>query len=133
VSAPAIPKGDSKTPDIQLPANITNPVSVVVSATNIPAGTSVTVKALSGIGTTVSTATATLDSTSTATVNLNLAVGYPTVLTVSATYTAVASNGFPLFAEGERVDKIRVDAAMGGGSKVTYITASGREIPQKQS
>lgn len=136
VPVPNIPKGDSKSPDIQLPANITNPVAVTVSSTNIPSGTTITVKSLSGVGTTVQTASTTLSGANgplTGTVNINLAVGYPTVLTVSATYTAVASNGSPLYAEGERVDKIRVDTAMGGSQTVTYITASGREIPQKYS
>jgi hypothetical protein len=136
VSSPSNPKGSTTTPDILLPANTQNPVTIVVNAANVPVGTSVTVKILSSIGNTVNSGTATLsgaDATSTtASVSLNLpAAGYPSLITVSTTYTAVASNGGPLYAEGEIVDKIRVDAAIGGGSKVTYITKSGKEIPAR--
>jgi hypothetical protein len=138
VAVPAIPKGDTRTPDIQLPSNTQNPVSIVVAAANVPIGTTVTVKASSTIGSTVNSASASLSGTdassTTATVSLNLPAGsFPSLITVSTTYTAVASNGAPIYAEGERVDKIRVDTAMGGSSTLTYITASGREIPVKRS
>jgi hypothetical protein len=138
VGVPTIPKGDTRTPDIQLPANTQNPVSIVVAAANIPVGTTVTVKASSTIGSTINSASSSLSGTdassTTAVVSLNLPGGsFPSLITVSTTYTAVASNGAPIYAEGERVDKIRVDTTMGGNSTLTYITASGREIPVKHS
>lgn len=138
VAVPAVPKGDTRTPDIQLPANSTNPVTIVVNATAIPVGTIVTVRTLSSIGNTINTASSGLAgadaSSTTASVSLNLPVAaYSSLLTVSATYTAVAANCMPLYAEGERVEKIRVDTAMGGGSTVIYITESGREIAVKPS
>lgn len=39
----------------------------------------------------------------------------------------------PIYAEGERVEKIRVETAMGGEPKLIYITESGKEILVKQS
>lgn len=90
VAVPAIVKGDTKTPDIQLPPNTTNPVKIIVSAANMPVGTTVTVKALSSLGNTVKSATGALvgtDSASTSTIDLEIPVaGYPSLLTVSATY-----------------------------------------------
>jgi hypothetical protein len=136
VSSPAVPKGNSSSPDVILPAGMSNPVAVVISSTNIPAGTAVTIKSLSSIGTTVQTVTATLTGMNdplTATANINMVISYPTILTVTATFTAMASNGTPLYAEGERVDKIRVDSAMNGEQTVTYIMVSGREIRVKNS
>jgi hypothetical protein len=53
------------------------------------------------------------------------------VLSASATFTITqtAALDFPVFADGDRVEKVRVAAALGGKSSVVYITASGREIP----
>mgnify|MGYP001585332382 CR=1 FL=1 len=134
IAVPAIPKGDPKNPDIMFPAGMKNPITVVVTANNIPVGTVVTVRMLPSQGNSATSATATLsgsESLSTSSVQLTLPTAYPSLITVSATYQAVASNGSPIYAEGERVDKIRVSASIGGESAVTYITESGREIAVK--
>jgi len=51
------------------------------------------------------------------------------VITATCTYTVIASNDAPIYAGGERVEKVRVASVVGGGSSITYITESGREIP----
>lgn len=135
VNVPTIPKGDPKNPDIMFPAGVKNPITVVVTANNIPVGTTVTVRMLPSQGNSTASAAAALSGSevlSTASVQLNLPTAYPSLITVSATYQATASNGGPIYAGGERVDKIRVSANIGGESTVTYITESGKEIPLKQ-
>jgi hypothetical protein len=55
------------------------------------------------------------------------------VLTAAATFPLVASAGSgPLFAEGEEVKWVRVAATFGGPSTVTYLTASGKEVPAQR-
>jgi hypothetical protein len=51
------------------------------------------------------------------------------VLTATATFPLVASTGGgPVYAGGEEVTHVRVAAVLGGASRVTYLTRSGREI-----
>lgn len=123
--------GTTKTPDIELPFNMENPVSVVVSGKNIPVNTQVTVKVFPTYGDTTS-ATAALGGTeaaSTATVPLNIPAGVVSIVYATVTYEATASNGAPLYAEGEKVDRVTIATTLEGASTVTYITESGREIP----
>ena len=133
ISAPAVPTGNiAASPDILLPVGATNPVDVVITASNIPLGTAILVTATPQTGTkTTATSgglTGTLQSaTATASISLNLA--QTNVLTATATYPLTASAGEgPLYAEGEEVTHIRVAAALGGPSTVTYLTRSGMEI-----
>lgn len=131
LDVPPVPSGGYRTPDVTLPLNTQNPVSVVVAAANIPAGTTVTVKSIPEVGT-ENTSSGTLsgtDTSSTASINLNISTAYPSVIMASVMFQLTASNGGPIYADGERVDKIRVAANLGGGSAITYITESGREIP----
>jgi hypothetical protein len=133
ISAPAVPTGNiAASPDILLPVGATTPVDVVITASNIPLGTAILVTATPQTGTkTTATSgglTGTLQSaTATASISLNLA--QTNVLTATATYPLTASAGEgPLYAEGEEVTHIRVAAALGGPSTVTYLTRSGMEI-----
>jgi hypothetical protein len=133
-SVSAGPKGSYISPDLILPSNITNPVTVVVAGTNIPVGTMVTLKSTPSIGTAVSSTPVPLvlgndASSTTASVALSISSAYPSIITASVTYQLSASSGGPFFAEGERIDKVRVATNLAGGSTVTYITESGREIP----
>jgi hypothetical protein len=41
----------------------------------------------------------------------------------------MASNPFPLYAEGEKVERVRVASVLGGPSSVFLITESGKEVP----
>lgn len=130
VTVPSAPTGKYSAPDILLPANIANPVAVAVEGNNIPAGTTVTISAISQLGASTSK-TATLAGTtevSTAAATLTLSAKYVNIISVSATFTVVASNEMPVFAGGDRIAKMRVDSVLGGGSSVTYITESGKEI-----
>ncbi|MDO9287871.1 MAG: hypothetical protein Q7T83_03680 [Thermodesulfovibrionales bacterium] len=134
VSVPSTVKGKFETPDIYLPSTTNNPVAVVVTATNIPANTAVTIKAFPAVGSAVS-ASGTLSGTnasSSASVQINLPVSYPSQLIVSSSFTITASNGGPIYAEGEKVEKVRVTAKMGGDPEVVYITESGKEIPAEK-
>ena len=130
---PAITKGDYRSADISLPPATQSPVTVIVAASNIPTGTTVSVQSHPEFGNNIKSATGTLsgtESASTAAVQLEIPTGYVALLTVSATYQATtAFLGAPIFSEGEKVVQIRVDSQLGGGSLVTYITESGREIP----
>lgn len=130
-AVPAVPRGAYGAPDVMLPYNTTNPVTIVINGVNIPNGTTVTVKASPSSGSATS-ATGTLagtDSSSSASVSLNIAAAYPSLITASVTFQLAVANGGPVYAQGERVKFVRVAANLGGKSSVTYITESGREVP----
>jgi hypothetical protein len=121
LATPEVPQASYTTPDLTLPGTTTNPVAVGIQASNVPVGTVVT-----------SSATGTLSGTpsaSTATANVTIPTNAPSVISATATFTLIASEGGgPIYAEGERVERVRVSATLGGAPEVTYITASGREI-----
>jgi hypothetical protein len=141
VAAPAVPLGNmAANPDILLPVGATNPVDVVITASNIPLGTAILVTATPQSGAKTSATSGGLtgtvqSSTATASVALNLA--QTNVLTATATYPLTASVGAgPLYAEGpvpspvegEEITHVKVAAVLGGQSTFTYVTRSGREI-----
>jgi hypothetical protein len=132
VAAPSAPTGSYSLPDITLPSSTTSPVTVELAASNIPLGTTVTVTStpLVGAGTTAtSTGLSGTVASSTATASLSVSFNTATVLTATATFTLLAdAGGGPVYAEGEKVTHVRVAAALGGPSSVTYLTRSGREI-----
>jgi hypothetical protein len=126
VSAPASPGGSYSIPDIVLPAGTPNPMTITLSASNIPLGTTVTVtiKPLDGAANSAtSTPPAGSLAASTATASLTIPRNQPSVISASATFTLTALPGVdPLLAQGEEVDRVRVVAALGGSSHVTYVT-----------
>lgn len=125
------PSGSFGTPDVTLPAGTTNPISVGLSASNIPPGTTVTVNAV-GIDTAASSVTVTLAgnlAASTATANVTIPTDQASVIFAFATFTATAAAGSgPVFVEGEEVERVTVSAGLGVTSRVAYVTKSGREI-----
>jgi len=133
IAAPATPGGNFLTaPDILLPTGTTNPVAVALTASNIPLGTVIQVTATpqSGSKTTATSSglTGSLAS-STAAASINLSLAQTNVLTATATFPLIASLGTgPIYAEGEEVTHVRVAAVLGGASRVTYLTRSGREV-----
>ena len=133
VAAPSSPTGSFAIPDIVLPAGTANPMTITLSASNIPLGTTVTVtvKPLDGAASSAtSTGLAGTLAASTATASLTIATNQPSVLSASATFTLAAlPDAGPLFAQGEQVERIRVAAVLGGPPTITYITRSGREVP----
>ncbi len=127
VNVPENPSGTYGIPDITLPVTTTNPVSVAVSGTNIPVGTTVTVTAVPEYGASISASTmlSGTDASSTSTAAIALSTQYQCILTAQATFTIQTA----MFYEGEKIEKVRVAATMGRGSEVTYITEKGKEIP----
>ncbi len=129
----AVPANPTGVGDVTLPQGTTT-ATVQLAGANIPRGTTVTVYVVPAVGATRSSALSSAldgasDAATTATATVTLKDGN-NVLLASATYTVtelVAMN-LPKFG-GEYVAKIRVDSDMGGTSKVTYITASGKEYP----
>ncbi len=132
VSAPASPTGSFATPDITLPANTSNPMTIALAASNIPLGTTVavTAKPLDGAASSAtSTPLAGTLAASTATASLTIPTNQPSVISASATFTLAAIPGTgPLFAQGEAVEQVRVATVLGGVSQVAYIATTGREI-----
>jgi hypothetical protein len=122
----ANPTGKYGSPDVTLPSNISNPVTVEVSATNILVGTQVTVTAVPEYGSSTSTS-GTLsgtDALSTASASITLSTQYQSILTATATFTIQQA----MYWDNEKIEKVRVATTMGKGSEVTYITEKGREI-----
>ncbi|HYL81991.1 MAG TPA: hypothetical protein VEU07_14325, partial [Candidatus Acidoferrum sp.] len=121
------------TPDVLLPAGTTNPVSIGLTASNIPLGTTVQLVATPQNATQTSGSCALLSgslASSTCTASLNISLTQMNILTASATFPVVASAGSgPIYAGGEEVKWMKVSSTFGGSSTVTYITASGREVP----
>lgn len=133
-STPANPVGSVLgAPDIMLPTGTQNPVAVVLSASNVPLGTTVQLSATPQSGAKTTATCALLDGTqasSTCTASISISLAQTNILTASATFPLVASAGSgPIYAGGEEVKWVRVAAALGGPSTVTYVTASGQEVP----
>jgi hypothetical protein len=130
ITVTATPKGTFGDPDVTLPSTIVNPVDILVESSNIPVGTTVSITIIPEFGATTG-ASAVLqgsDALSTATVPANFSSKTVNVIVASATFTLASSNSVPVFADGERVAKIKVDSVLGGKSSITYITESGREV-----
>jgi hypothetical protein len=128
VAVPASPTGVG---DVVLPAELPNPVTVVFSTKGVTVGSSIKLSALPASGPAIkATSAATTGSTenATASVEINLPGGQ-SVLQASVTYTVVAALGDAMstFAQGERVEKVRLSATLGGASTATLITVSGKE------
>lgn len=119
--------------DITLPEGTTMPVNVVVNGANIPTNTSVKIYLVRTNGTRSevpsSPALGGTEASSTATAAVTFQPGNTTVLaSVTYTVTELIQASLPMF-NGEYVAKIRVESELGGSSKTTYITASGKEYP----
>jgi hypothetical protein len=134
VAGQSVPANPTGVGDVTLPQG-TATATVQLAGTNIPRGTTVTIYVIPAVGANRSSVLSSAldgasDAATTATATVTLASGN-NVLLASATYTVtelVAMN-MPKFG-GEYVAKIRVESEMGGTtSKVTYITASGKEYP----
>ncbi len=134
-TVPAGRTGSIFTPDVTLPGATTSPVRVVVTATNIPDGTAVVLRAkpMTGAATTVTTP-ALLGGTAQADLPMDLT--QPNVLDAEATFQLGAALDSPIKYAGEDVTTATVTASLGpstslgtGSSQVRYYTASGREVP----
>jgi hypothetical protein len=131
VAAPANPVGlINAPPDIVVPTSVSNPLPVVVNATNLPPGTAIQVKLTPETGdpTTVGGNLSGSTSSSTTTVNLTLPTGGVSVIRATVTLDVLVALGKPTFIEGEKVEKVEVASTFGGASEVVYITSSGRRV-----
>jgi hypothetical protein len=130
VAVPATTTGDPSTPDISFPTAPTNPVTVALSASQVPLGTTVSLRVTPAIGaatTTTSTAlTGTLTS-STASASVDIPPG-PGAISASATFTLPPGSamlmGIPNL-DGTRPVRVEVVAGLGGESKTYVIADSG--------
>jgi hypothetical protein len=126
---PDIPAGEV---DVTLPVDFPNPVTVEFVTTGVPVGNTVALKVVPVQGNPVNAISGALAGTSdnaTASVQVNIPGG-PSVLQASTTYNIVVAQGEALsrYAQGERVEKVRLEAALGTAPMVTLITVSGREF-----
>jgi hypothetical protein len=131
IATPASPLG---LPDVTLPAAQSNPVSVMVEATNVPLSTAVQVSVIPSAGTRASFPCGQLtgsDTLSTGTANVTLPAGMSVLVATAIIDTTIAGIG-PIFMDGERVTRMEIAASLGGVSQVTYVTASGKRITRSE-
>jgi len=135
LATPGTPGGSYTTPDVLLASGTPNPVTVTLTATAIPLGTTfaVTVLPPSGNGTTTLSGPSTgTFASSTATAQVTVPDGQVSVLNAVASFTLPQfARLFPLI-DDEPVDRILVAATYGAPSTVTLITKSGREVRPEQ-
>jgi hypothetical protein len=129
VAAPAAPTG---TADITLPSSTANPVTVVVNTTGVPVGNTIKLTVTPATGTPVTAVSGALTGSTdsaTASATIALPVG-PSTMQATVSYTVVASIGdaMSVYAQGERVEQVRLSAVLGGASMATLITVSGKEF-----
>lgn len=133
VAAPAASTGLFSVPDVVVPFGTPNPMTVALTASNIPLGTAVSVTVspvTGGNNTAVSSPLAGTLAASTASASVTIPTDRASVISASATFTlASLPDAGPLYAHGEKVERVRVAAVLGGRSTITYITKSGREVP----
>jgi hypothetical protein len=118
--------------DVTLPVDFPNPVTVEFATTGVPVGNTVALKVVPAQGNAVNAISGALAGTTdsaAASVQVNIPGG-PSVLQASTTYNIVVAQGEALsrYAQGERVEKVRLEAALGAVPMVTLITVSGREF-----
>jgi len=132
IAPPNQPNGSLQgAPDIIMPANQSNPVSVALAGSNIPLGTTLQVTLTPENGARIVTQSTALTGTlasSTATASVTLPDGI-SVIQASGTID-VAALGIVL--NGERIKSIEVNAVYGGKQTLTYITASNKRIKVEQ-
>ena len=133
VAVPAIPAGSYSTADLSLPAGTTNPVSVILTATNTPLNTTLTMKLIPTTGNPSLFPVSTLSGTpslSTASSDVTFPSGQVSVLNAYASLTITAGL-FPLI-DGEEVERVMVAGGVGTSAPPVLITKSGKEVPVSQ-
>ena len=143
VAVVSSPSGVLANPDVIVPAQQMNPVSVVVKCTNVPLNSEITVVVhpakgsdVQAVGLNNSGSTA----SSTATVSLNMPRGGGIIYAKAVTGIAgtvstdspnparsLADTGWT--ADGERFKAMEIIATMGGKQSITYIAESGKRYP----
>jgi hypothetical protein len=132
VAPPTALTGSFATADVTLPGTTTNPVSVILTATNTPAPTTYTVKLIPQFAN-PSSQTVTSSgafSLSTATATVTFPNGRISGLQAFAGFTLTASLA-PII-DGEPVEQVLLAAGYGEPSALTLVTKSGKEVPVSQ-
>ncbi|HEX7047285.1 MAG TPA: hypothetical protein VF275_06925 [Gammaproteobacteria bacterium] len=129
IDAPAQPTGNG---DIVLPVDAPNPVIVEFETTGVPVGNTVKLTITPAYGDSsfvVSPALTGSTEQASASVAIEIPAG-PSVLFAQTTYTVIEAVGEALSVHtgGERVESVRLSAALNGESTVTLVTVSGREV-----
>jgi len=129
VAPPLAPAGSYTTADVTLPSTVTNPVSVILTATNTPAPTSYTVRMIPQFASPTSQTVMSSGafSLSTATANVTFPNGRISGLQAYAGFTLTASLA-PII-DGEPADQVLLAAGYGEPSTLTLLTKSGKEVP----
>jgi len=133
ISPPPTPGGSFTSADLVLPQGTTNPVPIVLTATNTPVGTVFSVRLItqSGVFALANTAPSTgTFAVSTATVSFNFATGQVNLLNAFASFTLpVQTAGLYPLIDGEPIERVLVAANYGEPSTVTLIARSGKAVP----
>ncbi|WP_338847451.1 hypothetical protein V8J88_01885 [Massilia sp. W12] len=132
-NAPANPSGNA---DLTFPANLSNPVNVVLETNNIPPGNTVSLRIIPAYGnaqTVVSPALSGNNERASATVSVNLPQG-PSTLQAVASFTLSIAQGNKLarYAGHEQVAQVEIAGALGqSATMASLITVSGKryEVP----
>lgn len=133
IPVPSSPAGSFAAPDVTLPSS-TNPnfVTINLAASNIPVGTIIKVTRIARNGTQVIYNSNPLTGTagsSTTTADISVSATLVSIIRAETSFPIqTASNDFPTFVEGEKVERVRVAAAFGGPSEVFLVTESGKEV-----
>ena len=135
INAPSVTTGNLGTPDLALPQGTANPLTVVITTNNIPADTTFTVRVSPKFGGEVDvSSTASADTgnpgEASATAQINLPAGEIVTLSAFADFTIQTASLFPLI-NGEEVGRVLVTSNFGEKSQLTFVTKSGKIIPQK--
>jgi hypothetical protein len=144
VAVVANPTGASLTPDVIVPGQQANPVSIVVHCVNIPLNTDIIVDVKPANGSTVRVVGANNTGTqasSTATVSVTMPRGAGTIQAkavsgIAGSLGASLNNGEKfrhyaqtgLTADGELFAKMEITATLGQGQEIAYITESGKRF-----
>jgi hypothetical protein len=145
IPAPASPKGQLIAPDVTISGQQINPIPIVVSCTNLPLNTPITVTVTPANGAPVTiqganSAGTAASSTATVLVNMPHGGGIIYAQTVTAVLTASSTSlqrgtkersyaETGLTTEGERFTKMEITASLGGKQRVVYLTESGKRYP----
>lgn len=136
MSPPSNPTGSTATPDLQLVAGTTNPVSVSLAATNTPVGTAFAVRVIpsSGLPSNIATSPSTgTFSNSTVSGSVTLPQNQTSVLIAFANFTIPLQTAALLpRIDGEEIDRLMLAAQPGEGSALHFVTKSGREVPARE-
>ncbi len=131
-AAPALPTGSFNPADMPVPQGTTNPVPVLLTASRIPLGTTITVmvnRQLTSPVTVTSSPTTGTFTHSTATTQVNLPFGEVSQLLAFAEFTVSPQTAarWPVI-DGDPVARILITAAYGEPSTVTVLTRSGQAL-----